>query len=59
MINRRGYARLRENNVQVMKRYKQLLNEHYKMPMNGYINDVTTSVLKAVVSDETKSDVEV
>ena len=40
------------------ERYKELVNEHYKEPVNGLF-DVTTSVLKALVPDEPESDVEV
>ena len=38
---------LGNNNVQVMKKYKHLVNEHYKEPVNGQkFDDVTASVLK-------------
>ena len=47
------------NNVQVTKRYEELVNEHYKEPVNGLFNDVTVSVLKALVSNKLESDVEV
>ena len=52
---------LGRNNVQVMKICKELVNEHYKEPaaVNGLFDDVTTSVLKALVSDKSESDVEV
>ena len=39
----------------VHKRYEELVNEHWKKPVNGLFDGVTTSV----VSDESKSDVEV
>ena len=35
-----------EANVQVIKRYEDLVNEHYKEPVNGKFEDVTASVLK-------------
>ena len=40
---------------------EELVNEHYKEPaaVRGLFDDVTTSVLKALVSDESESDVEV
>ena len=44
--------KLGRNNVQVKKRYEDLVNEHYKEPVNGLFYDVTTSGLKALVSDE-------
>ena len=47
---------LGENNVQVMKRYVELVNEHYKEPVIGFFDDVTTSVLKVLVSGESESD---
>ena len=50
---------LGRNNVQVTKRYAELVNEHLKEPVNGLFDDVTTSVLKTLVSDESESDVEV
>ena len=50
---------LRRDNVQVVKRYKELVNEHWKKPVNRLFDDVTTSVLKALVSDESELDVEV
>ena len=49
---------LGENNVQIMKRYEELVNEHYKEPVNRLF-DVTTSVFKALVPDESESYVEV
>ena len=39
------------NNVQIMKKYKELVI--------GLFDDVTPSVLKALVSDTSESDVEV
>ena len=47
------------NNVQIMKRYVELVNGHYKEPVNGLFDDVTPSMLKAMVSDMSESDVEV
>ena len=49
----------RNNVLQVIKRYEELVNEHYNEPVNGLFDDVTTSVLKTLVSDESESDVEV
>ena len=43
---------LERNNVQFMKRYEELVNEYYKEPVNEMFDDVTTSALKALVSDE-------
>ena len=43
---------LGESNVQVMKKYKDLVNEHYKKPVNGMLDDVMTSVLEALISDD-------
>ena len=40
---------LRRNNVHVMQRYEELVNVHYKEPVNGLSDDGTTSVLKALV----------
>ena len=37
---------LGRKNVQVIKRYEELVNEHYKEPVNGLLDDMTTSVLK-------------
>ena len=50
---------LGENNIQVMKRYKEFVNEHYKEPVNRLFDDVTPLVLKALVSNESESDVKV
>ena len=50
---------LGENNVQVMKRHAELVNEHYKEPMIWLFDDMTASVFKALVSDESESDLEV
>ena len=47
-----------EANVQVIKIYEDLVNEHYKEPVNGKFDDVTASVLKALMSDEAESDTE-
>ena len=43
---------LGENNVQDMRRYEELADEHYKEPMYGLFDDMTALVLKALVSDE-------
>ena len=48
---------LGSNNVQVMKKYEHLVNEHYKEPVNGKFDDVTASVLKELMSDD-ESDLE-
>ena len=48
---------LGEINVQVMKGYEELVNEQYKQPVNGLFVNVTASVLKAPVSDNSESDV--
>ena len=50
---------LGENNVQVMKRYVELVNEHHKEPVIGLFDDLMTSVLEALVSDESESDMKV
>ena len=42
-----------------MKRYGDLVNEHYKEPGIEKFDDLTTSVIRALVSDESESDVEV
>ena len=44
-----------------MKRYRyvDLVNEHYKEPGIEMFNDMTTSVIRALVSDESESNVEV
>ena len=47
---------LGESNVQVMKKYEDLVNEHYKEPVNGIFDDVTTSVLEALMSDDDDDD---
>ena len=44
--------------MQVINRYEDLVNEHYKQPVNGKFDDVTASVLKALMSNEAKSDTE-
>ena len=43
---------LGNNNVQVMKKYEELVNEHYKEPLNGKFDDVTASALKELMSDD-------
>ena len=48
---------LGNNNVQVMKKYEELENEHYKEPLNGKLDDVTASALKELKSDD-ESDLE-
>ena len=42
-----------------MKRYVDLVNEHYKEPGIEMFNDVTTSVITTLVSNESESNVEV
>ena len=49
---------LRESNIQVMEKYEDLVNECYKEPVNGVFNNVTTSVLEALISDDGESDTE-
>ena len=48
---------LGNNNVQIMKKYEELVNEHYKKPLNGKFGHVTASVLKELMSDD-ESDLE-
>ena len=50
---------LGENSVQVMKRYDEKVNEHYKEPLSRLFDGMTASVLESMVSDESESDVEV
>ena len=50
---------LGENNVQVMERFEELAKEHYKEPVNRMFDDMTPSVLKALVSNRSESNVEV
>ena len=40
-----------ESNLQALKKYEDLANEHYKEPINGMFDDVTASVLEALKSD--------
>ena len=47
------------NNVQIMKRYVELVNGHYKEPVSGLFDNVTPSVLKALVYYVLESDVEI
>ena len=47
---------LGEGNVKVMKKYEDLVNEHYKEPVNGTFDDVTTSVLEALLSEDEDDD---
>ena len=42
-----------------MKRYVNLVHEHYKKSGIELFNNVTTSVVRALVSDESESNVEV
>ena len=42
-----------------MKRYADLVNEHYKEPEIEMFYDVTTSVIRALVTNESDSNVEV
>ena len=48
---------LGNNNVQVIKKYEELVDEHYKEPSNGNFDDVTASILKELMSDN-ESDLE-
>ena len=50
---------LGENNVQLIKRYEELVNEHHKQPVNWLFDNIMASVIKALVSDESESNVEV
>ena len=49
-------VKLGENNIQVMKRYEELVNEHCNEPVNGLFDNMMTSVLKALVLNESESD---
>ena len=42
-----------------MKRHVELVKEHYKEPVIGLLDDMMKSVLKALVSDKSESDMEV
>ena len=42
----------KEQRIGHKKIHKELVNEHYKEPVNGLLDDVTTSGLKALASDE-------
>ena len=48
-----------DNYYWFMKRYVDLVNERYKEPGIEMFNNVTTSVIRAMVSDESESNVEV
>ena len=48
---------LGNNNVQVVKKDEELVNEHYKEPSNGNFDDVTASILKELMSND-ESDLE-
>ena len=50
---------LGENNIQLMKRYEELVNEHHKQPVNWLFDDIMALVIKALVSDESESNMEV
>ena len=39
-----------------MKRYEELVNKHYNEPVNKLFDDVTASVLEALVSNESESE---
>ena len=42
-----------------MKRYVELVNEHYKERVTKRFDDVLTSVIRELVSNESKSNMEV
>ena len=42
---------LGEGNVKVMMKYEDLVNEQYKESVNGTFDDVTKSVLEALLSE--------
>ena len=46
------------DNVQVMKGYKESVNEHHKQAVKGLFDNAAASALKALVSDESESNVE-
>ena len=48
---------LGNNNVQIIKKYEELVNEHYKEPSNGNFDHVTASIVKELMSDD-ESDLE-
>ena len=39
-----------------MKKYEDLVSEYYKEPVNGTFDDVTTSVLEALLSEDEDDD---
>lgn len=47
---------LGEGNVKVIKKYEDLVNEHYKEPVNGTFDDVTKSVLEVLLSKDDDDD---
>ena len=47
---------LGESKVQVMKKYENVVNEYYREPVNRTFDDMTTSVLEALMSDDEDDD---
>ena len=45
-----------DSNTQVLKKYEELVMEHYKEPENGTFDDVTASVLAALMSGDEEDD---
>lgn len=45
-----------DSNTQVLKKYEELVTEHYKEPENGTFDDVTASVLAALMSGDEEED---
>ena len=41
-----------ESNLQALKKYEELVSEHYKEPVNRMFDDVTASALEALKSDD-------
>ena len=45
-----------ESNLQALKKYEELVSEHYKEPVNRMFDDVTASALEALKSDDDDDD---
>ena len=45
-----------DSNTRVLKKYEELVMEHYKEPENGTFDDVTASVLAALMSGDKEDD---
>ena len=45
-----------DSNTQVLKKYEELVMEHYKEPENGMFDDVTASVLVTLMSGDEEDD---